>query len=261
MQPQRMAADPSSFSTLERLATSASVRDRAFAASALGMRRGDPPEQVAKLYRRIDETAQRQHAALRARIRDGNLDREAFVAMLEAEAPDVRDHLIEEILGIAYPPLDERKRPPDATLDNPSGLSEILFALRQARLGPDDTFVDLGAGPGKVVLLVALLSGARALGIELNGRLVARAEAASAALGLEKAGFVEGDIRSATLPEADVYYMFIPFLGSAEVVARLAPLAARRKVRLFCQTLDLKVLPWLRPTGARSYWLEMYESV
>jgi precorrin-6B methylase 2 len=135
-----------------------------------------------------------------------------------------------------------------------------VFALEQTRLGAGSAWVDLGAGHGKVVLLVALLSGARALGIELDARAVASAQAAAAALNLHNAGFVQGDVRTAPLPDADVYYMFMPFLGSAELVARLEPVARRRKLRLLCQTLDTSGLPWLRATGHRSYWLESYES-
>jgi hypothetical protein len=256
-----MPDDEAPLATLERLAASTSVRDRAFAASALALGRHEhEAERAAQLYKRIDETARSQHAALVARIREGNLEREGLLALLEAEAPDARDHLVEEILGIAYPPFEPPSREREPTLDNPSGFAEISFGFEQARLGPDHTLVDLGAGQGKVVLLAALLTGARALGIELDPRAVTRAQAAAAALGLDRAEFVQGDIRSAPLPEADVYYMFSPFLGSAEVVRRLRPIAVRRQIRLLCQPLDLKALPWLKATGARRYWLEVYES-
>jgi SAM-dependent methyltransferase len=257
-----MAAEEAPLDMLERLAASAEIRDRAFAAGALELGRGSAEhEQVTRLYARIAETASREHAELRARIRSGSLSRDALLALLTEAPLDIRDHLAEEILGIAYPSLDRAPAERDVNRDFTSSLQEILFVLEHAQLGTQSSFVDLGAGSGKVVLLTALLSGALAAGLELDAELVASAQAAARSLQLERAHFVQADIREAPLPAADVYYLFIPFLGSAAVVKRLAPIAAERQIRLFSQALDLTTLPWLRATGARSYWLEMYESV
>jgi SAM-dependent methyltransferase len=251
-----------SLETLARLATSPDIRDRAFAAGALRLRcsseeRGD----VGVLYERVRQTARRQHQAVRARIREGRLDRRAFVAELAAAPLDIRDHWVEEVLDVAYPPLAETSSQPELFLDSPSGLDEILFMLDRATLGPERTFVDLGAGSGKVVLLVALLTGARAYGVEIAPTLVARARAAARSLALESAVFIEGDMRTVPLPAGDVYYLFIPAARSADVVARLAPVAAEQTIRLFAQRLDLERLPWLRAAEGASYWLETYESI
>ena len=200
------------------------------------------------------------HAEVRARIRDGKLDRRAFLAELRAAPLATRDHLVEELLDIAYPPLGEWQLPSEAVPYAPSGVAEILFALENARLGPHESFVDLGSGLGKVVLLVALLSGARAHGIELDPRLVGDSRAAAAGLGLHNAHFSEADIRVAPLPQADVYYMFIPVLRSTEIARRLAADAAGRHFLLFSSALDLRALPWLAACNRASYWLEMYET-
>lgn len=195
---------------------------------------------------------------MRGRIHDRTLDRRAFLAQLQEASLEIRDHLVEEILDIAYPPLEESPLPSEMIPYCPSGLAEILFMLENADLGPGKTFVDLGSGLGKVVLLVALLTGARAYGVELDSTLVTRARSAARSLRLDDAHFVQGDIRSAPLPPADVYYMYIPLTQSTGVVQRLEALAAERSIRLFSQALDLARLPWLRPGNAASYWLEMY---
>lgn len=248
------------FAVLEGLAASTDIRDRAFAASVLSLRRaaGDHAE-VAVLYERIRRAARGQHAEVRGSIRDGTLDKHAFVARLREVSVEIRDHLIEEILDIAYPPLEETPLPRDAIPYCPSGLAEILFTLENADLGPEKTLVDLGSGLGKVVLLVALLTGARACGVEIDPRLVSCARAAARSLRLDNAHFIEGDIRDIPLPRADVYYMYIPLIHSTAVVGRLAALAAEQRILLFSQALDLKHLPWLRAGKAASYWLEMYE--
>jgi SAM-dependent methyltransferase len=258
-----MNRDEPSLALLERLATSADLRDRAFAAGALRLRLwADDADagEVARLYGRVRETARAHHEAVRTHIRNGTLDRQAFVAMLRESPLEVRDHLLEEILDIAYPPLEEISLPSEAYRYTPSGLSEILFVLEKAGLGPGQTFVDLGSGLGKAVLLVALMTGARAHGIEIDPYLVAQAQSVARSLHLEHAHFIEGDIRDTPLPPGDVYYMFIPLLRSADVVDRLAPLAAEGKILVFSQTLDLRRFPWLKATGQSCYWLEMYEA-
>ena len=71
-----------SFAELERLATSADIRDRAFAAGVLSLCVHDA-EKVATLYERIRETARSHHAGMRARIRDGTLDKQRSLPICE----------------------------------------------------------------------------------------------------------------------------------------------------------------------------------
>jgi len=256
-----MQDDAPAFATLERLASSTDIRDRAFAASVLSLRRHAlDAAQVAGLYERIRERARTGHARVRRRICEGTLDRRAFVAHLREASFEIRDHLVEEILDIAYPPLEETPHLREVVPYCPSGLAEILFMLAHANLGPESTFVDLGSGLGKVVLLVALLTGARACGVELDPQLVSQARSAARSLRLDDAHFIEGDIRECPLPQADVYYMYSPMTHPTPVVARLEEFARERSLFLFSQALDLTELPWLRARNAASYWLEKYEA-
>jgi SAM-dependent methyltransferase len=247
---------------LSQLAKSRNVGDRAFASSALALGGGTVSrDDAASVYERIRETATIEHAELRARMCDGTFDRRALLDELSRAPVDLRDHLIEEILGIAYPPLEELSRTRDGMPYSPSGLGEILFTFEQSELGPGKTLVDLGSGLGKVVLLAALFTGAEAYGLEIEPGLLAPARAAAATLGVRGAHFLQGDIRCCDIPPGDVYYLFIPLHRSADVVARLAPVAAERKIRVFAPPLDQNRIPFLRPTEATSYWLTMYESV
>jgi SAM-dependent methyltransferase len=256
-----MESDEPGLGALSQLATSHGIADRAFAASALALcARAGNRDDILEIQARIRETASREHADVRARMRDGTLDRIALLDELRRTPLELRDHLIEEILDIAYPPIDELSLPPGSMPYVPSGLDEILFAFGRAGLGPKTTLVDLGSGLGKVVLLAAFLTGADAYGIELDPHLVAHAEASALALGLERAHFLQGDIRSAELPDADAYYSFITLARPEDVIERLAPVAAERVIRVFSQPLDQKRVPFLRATGAASYWLSMYES-
>lgn len=244
------------------LAESNALADRAYAASLLSLRAGATPSaELASLYERVREAGDRAHAELRARIASGEFERASFLRELEGVPLELRDHWVEEVLGIAYPPLVMQTLPRELVTYSPTGMAEVSFMLEQGDLGPGRVLVDLGSGLGKVVLLAALLAGAQAIGIELDAELVAGARAAAAALQVQRASFIQGDLREVQLPEADVYYMFIPLARSAEVLKRLEPLAQKRRFVLFSQELDLAQAPWLRRTGVGSYWLERFESV
>jgi SAM-dependent methyltransferase len=249
------------FAALERLVSSGDIRDRAFAAGVLAVGHHQAtPEQVHDLYDHIRGAAARAHEDIRSQIRGRTLEVGAFVDSMRGAPLEVREHLIEEILGVAYPPPDDPTLPREVVRYCPSGLAEILFAIEHGELGPSATFVDLGSGLGKVTLLVALLTGCRAYGIEIDPRLVAHARAAAVALRLDEARFIEGDIRDVPLPPADVYYMYIPLVRSTGVAARLERIAAERGILVFSQALDLEQLAWLSRCDASSYWLEMYTS-
>jgi len=252
---------PAAWAALEELARSSDLGDRAIAASELRRQSGeDRQPEVDRLYGVVRETALREHRVVRGALEFGPASRHLLGERASQVPLELRDHLIEEILDVAYAPLETGGASSELILDAPSRMAEILFAIDRGEPGPRRAFVDLGSGGGKVVLLVALLTGARAIGIERDGRLVAHAQRAARALGLTSASFVEGDLTRDPLPEGDIYYMFIPSVRSADIVARLAPAASARKIVLVSQALDLRRFPWLTPCGAFSYCLEMYAS-
>jgi protein-L-isoaspartate O-methyltransferase len=259
-----MQSPSDSVPTLAELATLAGserLEDRAFAGSLLQLGRvRASASELNALYERVCESARRAHTNWRTRTAEGHFDRAAFLRVVEQQPVELRNHWVEEALGIAYPPLQLRQLPQELVSYSPSGIAEVLFMLDSAALGPGRTLVDLGAGLGKVALLAALLSGATAIGIELDPALVTGARTAASELGLGNASFIEGDLRQAPIPEADVYYMFIPLQRSAQLLERLEPLAQRRPFSLFAQGLDLSQTPWLRRTGDVSYWLERFEA-
>jgi SAM-dependent methyltransferase len=173
---------------------------------------------------------------------------------------DARDAAIERQLG-----LDERvsAAPPGDELVgyHASGVAAIVRFLREVRLGPSDVFVDLGAGLGKVVMLVALLTPARARGIELQPGLAERARANAARLGLG-IDIVAGDARSASLDDGTVFYLYAPFTGAvlASVLERLHSVARQRAIAVGALGVDLDA-PWLARRAVDSFWLSVYDSV
>lgn len=248
--------------SLEALALRGDVRDRAFVDGALRLawpRAGEGArDDLSALHARLAARALEAHAATRGQIREGALRGDALRACFDAMAPEIRDHAIEEILGIAYPPLAEPPREPEIIPYAPSGYAEIVHALDVTALGPSARLVDVGAGLGKVTMLAALLTGARALGIERDAALCGRAASAAAALGLdERVTLLAGDARAIDAGDVDVVFMYLPCTGSVldEVLARVMTRGFRH---LCAGALDTTKHPELVSVGRPLGWLEIY---
>ena len=94
-------------------------------------------------------------------------------------------------------------------LGTPEGL--IAPILESLGLGTDDILFDLGCGDGRILRVAAERFGCRAIGVEHNGDLVARARAAADA---SPAGHLievrQGTAGAADLSGASVVFMFLP---------------------------------------------------
>ena len=224
------------------------------AADAAGRRR------LEDLQGRLVAEESARHAAARAEVRSGALRAERLAERVQARDEPERDAFVEQLLGITHAPFGAGRLPPDLIGHHASGWGAITKCLRGLALGPDDVFVDVGAGLGKVVLLAHLLTGVRAVGLELQPSLVAHARARAQDLGAEVT-FAEGDARAA-LPAGTVYYLYLPCTGAAlqAVLARLEAHAASRPLRVRTLGLDLGRVPWLVPDGPDDLWLSGYST-
>lgn len=102
----------------------------------------------------------------------------------------------------------------------PSRAPDIYFAatpqpvveamLKLAAVTPDDTVYDLGSGDGRIVILAAQEFGARAVGIEIDPRLVTLSRQLAREAGVEgKVTFIEGDLFAADISRATVVTMWL----------------------------------------------------
>ena len=115
-----------------------------------------------------------------------------------------------------------------AALQNPARTPDIFFVpsrhavidgmLALAKVTKDDVVYDLGSGDGRIAILAAQKYGARAVGIELDPKLVAIAREIAVESGVrDRVTFVEGDLFTADISPATVVTMFL----SPSVNARL----------------------------------------
>jgi len=137
--------------------------------------------------------------------------------------------------------------------------------LRLAGVGAGDVVYDLGSGDGRVVIAAARL-GARGVGIEIDGKLVARSRANAAAAGVaERVRFLQQDLFATDLGEATVVTLYL----SPDLNLRLRPalLKLRPGTRVVSHSSDLgdwrpdrktsvrkDVLLWIVPAQVGGRW-------
>jgi hypothetical protein len=222
--------------------------------------------ELGQLHAMLQAAALRKHAPLRRDISAGRMWGGALRRLFDGVPRFERDHFIEEVLGIAYPPLEERAlRTSEHMSYAPSGYDEIEYAFDLTQLGPGDRFLDLGSGLGKVVLLAALLTGANSSGVECDTQLCELGRTAAMALGVPGTQLLAGDAREVSSTDADVVFMYLPFAGVALNRVMECLLAdgrrsgARRRPRFLCTgALDTVRYPELAPVGTAKSWLNVY---
>jgi SAM-dependent methyltransferase len=182
---------------------------------------------------------------------------------LASLAPRERDAALEARFGIADG--GEHATIPGADLIgyHPSGVAAIVRMVIDVPVVEDDVVIDLGAGLGKVALVTRALTGATVRGIEIQPSLVERARDAAARLGLD-VSFDSRDVRSASLDDGTVFFLYVPFTGAAlaEVLERLRRVATHHAIVVCALGVDLeRDAPWLRRRPGESFWLALYDSV
>lgn len=206
---------------------------------------------------RLDAADQRFFARVRARLARGMYTRAGMTRSLWRHAQRERD-------AAGYAPLDvllaglfdagelpeELPRSAEMVFYQPAPGHVILSLLAEVRA--DDVVYDLGSGLGRVVICVALLTEARAKGIEFQPSFCTYAARASAQVGARAAEFIAVDARDARLADGTLFFLYTPFRAALlrEVLRKLRTIAAQRVIRI-CTfgpcTLEVADEPWLQP--------------
>jgi len=199
---------------------------------------------------------------VRADLREHGLSRQKLRRLLESFAghPTARhvrylgyDGLDALVSGVLHPePLPEPTRAlePEMVHYEQTPARAILELVERVPLDESDLFYDLGAGLGRIVMMVHLLTGVEARGVEIEPAYVAYARRCAERLALTGVRFVCGDARTADYRDGTVFFMFAPFVGAmlATVLRRLESIAQGYEITL-CTYGPIT------PTVARETWL------
>lgn len=184
---------------------------------------------------------------LRSEIRRGEYTGTALTGLIEAYVGRAADrprdeigydHLDEFVHGLLLmhpvPEVSQRGEP-EMVAYQPTPARIILELNERARCTEPDVFYDVGSGLGQVPILMHLLSGVAARGIEFEPAYCRYARACAAALGLSGVAFIHADARAAAYGAGTVFYLYTPFVGSIlqAVLDRLWSAAQQRTIRLF----------------------------
>ncbi len=91
-----------------------------------------------------------------------------------------------------------------------SPVSIIDRALKELSPKPNETFLDVGSGDGRAVIMAAAKYGCKGIGIESDPERIQEAEENAEKAGVaDKVEFIEGDFNTMEWPKADVGYVYL----------------------------------------------------
>lgn len=187
-----------------------------FRALRAGVRKGEiPPKQLRTLFER------------NCRYRPGNGEWMHWAA-------EAADALAAGLFRSDCPPEQWSSSEDEMIHYESTPVSALLELVDRVPLTCADRFVDIGSGLGQVVMLVHLLTGVEAVGLEVMQAFVERARVEAERLGVDGVTFKEGDARWADLCGGTVYFLFSPFRGQMlqTVLSRLRDAACTRRLTI-----------------------------
>jgi len=191
------------------------------------------------------EPAHRESAEITRRsIEQGLHDPATFRAALLRVPRSLRDDWCDLVVGMPELP-DDSELPRGCVPYLPCSVDVLL----RLPVGPSDVFVDIGSGPGRATTLVHLVTGATAIGVEIQPALVRVARQLAAHL--PRVSCIEGDAAQlvGSITSGTVFFLYCPFGGDrlAGVLDDLESID--RPIRVCCLDLPLPSRPWLALDG------------
>jgi SAM-dependent methyltransferase len=176
-----------------------------------------------------------------------------------------RDVWLDAVLGLESCTPDGPDLPRGCTPYIPCSVDLILEVVDRARITSRDVFVDIGAGVGRAAMLTQFLTGAGAIGIEIQQGLVQRARTLAKTLKASRFLAVEGDaaelVRSTQ--GGTVFFLYCPFSGARleRVLDELEEIARARPIRVCCVHLPVIRRCWLELMPPEDGELLVYRSL
>jgi hypothetical protein len=240
-------------------------------------------QQYAEMVKsQLEETNKNLFQKLRANIRSGHCTGAELRRQLAEYAGcnptergqddigyDSLDAFLSGLLLIEGTPGETKERQPEMVFYQPTPARIVLELIERASLKKEDVFYDLGSGLGQVSMLVNLLSGARAKGVEFEPAYCDYARRCAKELNLSQVEFINADAREVDYSDGTVFFMYTPFEGRLlqEVLEKLKGESRKRKIRVCTYgacTLQVSRQSWLKrvdQNGNPVHKLAVFESV
>lgn len=119
---------------------------------------------------------------------------------------DALDALVQGLIRAEHEPESSQTLDRDMVHYKPVPARVILDLVDQVQLTADDVFYDLGSGLGHVAILVHLLTGVTARGVEIETTYVRHAQDCAEELGLSKVQFIDRDARYVHYADGTVFF-------------------------------------------------------
>lgn len=190
---------------------------------------------------------------LRASLTTGRVSPRAFRTALMSIPPERRDSWLDQVFGLDELPQDGPELPRGCVPYLPSSVRTLLRMIDLAEVGASDVFVDVGSGLGRVTALTHLLTGARAIGLEIQPALVQSSRALAARVNARRVSVIEGDAAEliGEVSAGSVFFLYSPFSGDrlSRVMAHLESVARTREIRVCSVGSSLPSRSWLLPVS------------
>jgi SAM-dependent methyltransferase len=190
------------------------------------------------------------------------VDPTQFRAALASVSPANRDAWVDRVLEVEIP--SDESLPHGCVPYLPAPIDALIQIAEHADVQASDVFVDVGSGVGRATVVMHLLTGATAIGLEIQPSLVDASRELAKRVGAEGVSVVEGDAALTTglMLIGSVFFLYCPFSGDrlTKVLADLESIARTRPIRVCCLDLPLPACPWLALTSQPSAGLTIYRS-
>lgn len=212
----------------------------------------------------MDGTHRASAAWVRSRLTSAQMTPAGFRTALLSVPADERDVWLDRVLELEAIPDDGPHLPRGCVPYLPCSVDALLRTVEYAQVEASDVFVDVGAGVGRAALLVHLLTGASAIGLEVQPELVRASRALASRLNVQRYAPVEGDAAQLVgdITTGSVFFLYCPFSGERleRVLDALEPLARARPIRVCCVDLPLPPRAWLTLASPPDEDLRVYRS-
>lgn len=160
-------------------------------------------------------------AALRERIKGGECRGAAFRELVEEQARidhnetgyDELDELVNDLLFVGEMPVPTVGLHREMVEYYKTPARIVFEWVERMEFGAGELFYDLGSGLGQVAMLINLLTGVRAHGVEIEPAYCSFARDCAERLHLDDVSFVAGDVREMDISDGTIFFLYTPFTG------------------------------------------------